>query len=105
MSKRDIKEKRWALKKLNRELNIETQGWPFGKWIALRECARVAQPCSGIDLRKIALEVVKFRNNDDFVSFRSITQMRKFGDGRWQYRDGIQGLLGSKRIWNEWREA
>lgn len=38
-------------------------------------------------------------------SLKSVTQMRMFGDGRWQYRDGISGLHGSKRIWDEWRDC
>lgn len=40
----------------------------------------------------------------DKLTFR--TQARKFGDGRWQYRDGLPSLRGGSKItWGLWHDC
>lgn len=84
MSKRNIKAKRWALKKANRELNAETKAWPFGKLTVLHEVSKHADLIgrSRLEVRQAGSQFVGFINsNKDEVPLRFIEQMRMLGDG------------------------
>lgn len=85
VSKRDIKAKRWFRKKLKRNYRA---AWDWAK-TTTGKIKAIAYPVSVTNEEQL----------------KSVTQMRMFGDGRWQYRDGISGLHGSKRVWDEWRDC
>lgn len=98
MGKRDIKAKRWARRREKRK---------YGAWYwAQQQFLIVTGRRPGKEsLREIwnrEYATAPIVNPDE--SLRSVTQMRMFGDGSWQYRDGISGLHGSKRAWDEWRD-